>query len=318
MKLKSYILKLEPRISDIVANHNHFVKPLIERPFLPQEVDNLADTHNLQKKKLEYSMETAQLVGNPVPNTPGEEKPSIYSTVYQSHVTSVIHPVPQPETVKIPKQESFGFSSDGSLAPADLSSGQHMQVSVQFAKDSMKDATMSGYEAPELKGKAQAAADPSFIQLNEKNHNRLELSPEQSVASDIDTFTANFKNCTKLSDKVVALIDGRAKLLSEANQLKKGVLDDVKNLIESKRLAIRLNDLVQKYEKKLITDQEEKSLKLADEITLKEQLIEKLKAELQGIRTSPSQYPQLEIVNPEDIDRIRNEVVTTLQATQPK
>lgn len=267
-------------------------------------------------------METAQLVGNPVPTTPGEEKPSIYSTVYQSHVTSVIHPVPQPETVMIPKQESFGFSSDGSLAPSDLSSGQHMQVSVQFAKDSMKDATMSGYEAPELKGgKERASADAAFMQLNEKSQNRLDQTPEQSVSADINSFTANFKSGKSLSDKVVTLIDGRARLLQEAKDLKKAILGDVTNLIESKRLAIRLNDLVQKYEKKLITDQEEKSLKLADEITLKEQLIEKLKLEFQGIRTSPSQFPQLEIVNPEDIERITNEIVNSLQggaASQPK
>ena len=64
---------LGPRIAHITNNYQKVIKPLIERPFLPQEVDNLMDAHNKDKKNFQYSMETAQIVGNPAPRSKGEE-----------------------------------------------------------------------------------------------------------------------------------------------------------------------------------------------------------------------------------------------------
>jgi len=49
-------------------------------------------------------------------------------------------------------------------------------------------------------------------------------------------------------------------------------------------------------------------LKLSDTITVKKILSDKLHRELQGFRTNPNQYKELESVNPKDIVRIIREI----------
>jgi hypothetical protein len=46
------------------------------------------------------------------------------------------------------------------------------------------------------------------------------------------------------------------------------------------------------------------SLKLSDSIEIKNLLVEKLHREMQGFRTSPSEYKELDKVNPQDIMNI--------------
>lgn len=79
-------------------------------------------------------------------------------------------------------------------------------------------------------------------------------------------------------------------------------------LLEAKKLAIRINNLVHKYEKKVQDDQSARSLTLADEITLKDLLRDKLHREVQWLRISKMEYRELDQVNPQDIKQISNEV----------
>lgn len=57
------------------------------------------------------------------------------------------------------------------------------------------------------------------------------------------------------------------------------------------------------------------SLKLSDVITAKNSLRTKIQKELQGIRTSSSDYPELENVNPEDIQKIFKDIKLLLSRT---
>ena len=56
-------VEIKPRVAHIQNNFEHVVKPLVERPFLPEEVDKLSD---LKKKKVFYDeqMNTATIVGS--------------------------------------------------------------------------------------------------------------------------------------------------------------------------------------------------------------------------------------------------------------
>lgn len=54
----------EPRVAHIQDNFTKLVKPLVDRPFLPEEVDKLA---SLKKRKIfhDNSMATAEIIGQP-------------------------------------------------------------------------------------------------------------------------------------------------------------------------------------------------------------------------------------------------------------
>ena len=68
-------------------------------------------------------------------------------------------------------------------------------------------------------------------------------------------------------------------------------------------MAIRLNNLLSTYHQKFKKEELSK-LKLADSITIKKLLADKLQREMQGFRTSPSEYKELDLVNPSDIVRV--------------
>ncbi len=53
-------------------------------------------------------------------------------------------------------------------------------------------------------------------------------------------------------------------------------------------------------------------LKLADIIIIKKKLKEKLKKEIQGIRTSSSNYPEIKIVDPKDLKSILKKIKNKL------
>lgn len=50
------------------------------------------------------------------------------------------------------------------------------------------------------------------------------------------------------------------------------------------------------------------ALKLSDVITIKNSLRNKIHKEIQGFRTSPSQYPELDHVNPSDLEIIMKNI----------
>ncbi len=50
------------------------------------------------------------------------------------------------------------------------------------------------------------------------------------------------------------------------------------------------------------------TMKLADIIIIKKQLKEKLKKEIQGIRTSSSNYPEIKKVDPKDLKSIMKKI----------
>jgi len=129
------------------------------------------------------------------------------------------------------------------------------------------------------------------------------------VEQDMKTFLNQFENTKDKTDKIKLLLDGKARLFKESQELKDIISNEISELLEAKKLAIRINNLVQKYEQKMIADQEARSLKLADEITLKDMLKDKIHRELQGMRVSPGDYKELDQVNPEDLDDIHRQIV---------
>lgn len=79
------------------------------------------------------------------------------------------------------------------------------------------------------------------------------------------------------------------------------------NNVKYNRVALKLSNLNNYYSTKIKRDQLSE-LKLSDVITYKNILREKLHKEIQGFRTSPSQYQELEKINANDIEIIMKNV----------
>lgn len=239
--------------------------------------------------------------------------------MYDKHPTSVIHPVSTPQVEKISRHEQFAFNSDGNSSQSNediFSSRTKMEIPVTFGRQSTKDPTLSSYESPELKN--EKAAETNFIEksnIKKTTKSKFEESPEEAINSDITAFARQFENTKDKKEKINIITEGRKRIILEAKDLKETIINDIAELLESKKLAIRLNNVIQTYEKKLIDDQESKRLKLGDEISVKAALKARLQKEIEGIRVSPEEYKELDVVNPEDIRNLTAEIVAKLNGS---
>ena len=68
------------------------------------------------------------------------------------------------------------------------------------------------------------------------------------------------------------------------------------------------------YTEKLHKDQLSE-LKLADIVTVKAMLRDKLHREIQGFRSTPSDYKELEKINPEDVEKVINQIKLKLNSS---
>jgi len=105
--------------------------------------------------------------------------------------------------------------------------------------------------------------------------------------------------------------NGKKKLEAELEALKSNLQKEIDKILEAKEVSVLLNNLLFKYENE-INKQKDAKFKIADEVTLKNMLKEKLYKEIQGFRTSPSQYEELNKVKPEDINNVISQIKNKL------
>jgi hypothetical protein len=72
-------------------------------------------------------------------------------------------------------------------------------------------------------------------------------------------------------------------------------------------VALKARNVLGAYSAKIKQDNLSQ-LKLADSITIKKLLADKIQREIQGFRTSPSEFRELDIVNPNDVIKIIHEI----------
>jgi hypothetical protein len=282
------------------------VRPLVERPYVPTEVERISEP----KRKImnKDSMTKAQIVGSNSGNK-GEEKPSMYSTVITKHATSVVHPVPQPTSYGI--KPEFGNHLANSIEnPIPLSPGAY-SIPVKIEKDSVNDPTLSAYESPsfihkgekKLKGpksdKSNIHAEPETF-MDEK-------VMEKILTEDANNFVGQFDDKKSKDERIIVLEEGKAKLEAEIQKLSDDIETEMADLLFGKEVAMKMNNVLYRYESRFSKDNLSK-LKLADEIDIKNLLREKLHRELQGFRTSTSEYAELDKFNPDDIVNIVQQI----------
>lgn len=245
------------------------------------------------------------------------QRPAIYTSVYENHKTSVIHPVPQPHATRLPNREAlYNFSSERNEGNSQLLSenvGHGVSVGVNLGQLG-SDPTLKGYETPNYqKHREEENTEQNFLEKSNKNKSKVtELSPEESMEKDINSFLKQLQSTYDKDDKTKIINDGKNRLLQEAKDIKDTLIQELDDLLEAKKLALRINNVVNKYEKRARDTEKAKSLKLADEITVKELLKDKLHRQIQGLRLANSDYRELDQVDESVMDKIMDEILEKL------
>jgi hypothetical protein len=233
----------------------------------------------------------------------------MYSTVITSHATSVIHPVPQPVNYAVNPGTSRAFAAS-QFENRELTAGEY-SIPVKLEGGSAQDPTLSGYETPNFINTGEKVLPKSNIHAAPQPILSPEVHMEQIVQEDIKNFISQFDNAKDKADRIKVLLEGKHRLSEESKSLASQVEVEIKELLDAKEVAVRLFKLLGNYENKLRKDQLS-NLKLADEITVKNILRDKLHRELQGFRTSPGEYLELEKINPADISGVIQNVKNKL------
>jgi hypothetical protein len=317
-------VQIQPNVAHIQNNFEHNIKPFIERPFLPQEVENLSNLHQ-RKRFFDDVMSNAEIIGERDP-TGIQEKPSLYSTVIESHNTSILHPQPQSMHIPTSKKAAFAFSSEGQTSSPDnknLPTSRSMNIPVHMSETPIRnDPVLAGYETPQFEHKKMKNVSSNsdstninfVVKKEEKEKKESEVKTQEkmkevdeTVHDDINHFVKQFENKADKLDKIQILLQGKERLTKQADEFRLKAETDIDLLITGKKLALKLNNLLNRYIKKMSEDQH-KGIRLSDEISLKNLLRDKLHREMQGLRVSNDEYKELEQLNTSDVQKIYDSV----------
>jgi len=85
----------------------------------------------------------------------------------------------------------------------------------------------------------------------------------------------------------------------------------LQNLLSTKRIGVKLEKLLQKYTKKIQHDKLA-ALPLIDRVQIKKELKAKLMREVEGLRTSGTEYENVAKVDQEDLKKIVTKIKKSL------
>jgi len=301
---------IRPNVGDLNTHFQKVVKPFIETPFLPTEVEKLQENKRRQGAH-DYSMSSAMLVGPK--SATGSEKPTMYSTVINSHTTAIKHEVPQPMGLGVHPAAAGAFAVD---AAQTLAMKEKEESNARIANGATSipviinanSQHVEGYEVPNFMHKNEK------IKESEETENGSEASNQDpavflksNMMKDIGDFTAQFDNTRDKAERIATLIKGKRRLQEEMVNISKGVQVQMKELFQAKEVALKLTQLNNYYTTKIKREQLS-TLKLSDVISVKNLLRTKILKEIQGLRTASADYADLDNVNPKDIQIIMKEI----------
>lgn len=189
-----------------------------------------------------------------------------------------------------------------------LPTSKSMNIPVMISEHPIRnDPTLSGYETPQFQHKGKPSQNgneaTNFVEKEQKKEGKVK-EMDEVVHDDINQFVRQFGNTKGIDDKVKVLAEGSKRLHAEAEEFRVKAMSDLDELIEGKKVALRLNNLMNRYIAKMTEDSHGSQIRLADQITLKNLLRDKLHREMQGFRVSSEEFKELEQVNPMDIRNI--------------
>jgi len=289
--------KIRPNLNDINGHFQKVVKPYIETPFIPTEVDSLEEKVRPNYSKL--SMTNALLVGNK-PDTKGPkqvERPIMYSTIFAAHPTVIKHPTPQPMGLGVSNDHAKAFALSDEATK--LAKGSY-STPVRLESDGN-----GGENTPTFVQSKEHLLSDSKEQATFKEPNQQKFLKD-NFNKDVNLFMDNLENKKDKAERIATMIKGKKSLDNDMEKIRKTIEGTMKELFFAKEVALKLTNLNNYY-----TTQIKRSklggLKLSEVITLKQLLRQKIAKEIQGIRTASSDYADLDKINPADIaDAMKN------------
>ena len=240
----------------------------------------------------------------------------MYNTVINSHPTVITRPILAPVSSSISSFGSQQLSNQAAQEEMLRNNPGAYSIPVKMGSGAVNDPTLSGYESP------------NFIHKNEKILPGVQgvpvvngaLIPDMqanviSVASDdLKDFTSQLSQSHSKQEKLdicnlsiyYLVTNGRKKLEKEIEQLKLTVQKEIDTILGAKEVAVLMHNLSLKYQAEI--QRQNSAFQIADEVTLKKMLKEKLYKEIQGFRTFPSEYTELSKVVQDDITNIVSQV----------
>jgi len=305
--------KIRPNLMDLNEEMRKIVHPFYEKPYIPQEVDKLAEETHKRRRDLTNFLTNVQYVGK-VDNKKGlDERPTMYSTVISNRPTSISYPVPKLNKSVIspegnafldPSEHSSESTSNDEPLAAKLD-GQY-SIPVVIKQNELSNPVLGNYE------------NPSFIHKNEKimNKNKVSDSSENlplkdvmsnQISEELQILNNRLKTARSNEEKISALLEGEKRLSSELREVRKRIHHYVGSIVQAKNTGILLDDILNHYDK-YISSREFEKLKLIDLIEVKSALKIKLMREMQGLRSSDNEFKILKKVNQDDINHVIEEI----------
>lgn len=209
------------------------------------------------------------------------------------------------------KEDAYTVTTGGALA------GQKT-ISPKIEKTSSSDEPMF-VQVRTVKSNTQENSSTEILK-KKKNHSAKENNTydddlSSQMQQDMKVFISQFDNKKGKADKIKSLVSGQNRIGLEIKELENTIHGNLDELMELKKTALKLNDLVNRYTNKMVADRQAK-FGIADEVLLKNLLRDKIHREMQGFRTSTEEYKELEQVNPADIRGIVNEIEKLVNTQQ--
>jgi len=306
--------KIRPNLMDMNEEMRKIVHPFYERPYVPQEVDKLAEqTHNI-RRSLTKHLTKVQYVGT-VDNKKGlNEKPTMWSTVITNRPTSISYPVPKLNT-SIISPEGNAFLDASELSGESTSNDEPLahklegkySIPVVIKQNTLSD-PMEGrnYENPLFIHKSEKIKEEG---IDHRVHERRPLNQQMNsqIHEELEIVRNRLRTARSDDDKINALLEGEKRLNAQIGEIKKRIHHAVGGIVQAKNTGILMDNILNHYDK-YISSREFEKLKLVDLVEVKNQLKVKLMRELQGLRSSTNEFKVLRKVNQEDIQHVIEEI----------
>jgi len=264
--------KIRPNLMDINEEMRRIVHPFYERPYLPQEVDKLAEQTHKIRRDLTKHLTKVQYVGT-VDNKKGlNEKPTMWSTVITNRPTSVTYPVPKLNTsIIIPEANAFldpselsGESTSNDEPLAHRLEGKY-SIPVVIKQNSLTNPVLGNYENPLFIHKSEKI---NGIDKREYEKRPLNQQMNSQIHEELEIVRNRLKSSRSDEDKINALLEGEKRLKSQIVEIKKRIHHAVGGIIQAKNTGILLDNILNHYDK-YISSREFEKLKLIDLVEVK-------------------------------------------------
>jgi len=288
-------IKISPNVSDV----KNLVKPFIQGPYKPIEVNSLYE----YKAPVNDEMTKAEIIGQQASFSGVVEKPRMYDTIIAPHATGIRHAFDQ-RSKEFSTQEANSMTNNQNEA-GKLIQGQ-LNIPVRLATHGLvQDPSLANYETPVFLTKKQDKVAENPL----PSAKTPSLSPDLTTTSSEDAgkIQTKLEAAHSLIQQREALKSEKKRLQEDSQKITKQIQEQIASLVKAKSISQSLDNLLNKYTVKM-KKAELSKIKLVDRVEIKKQLKEKLLREVEGFRNAGNQFTKIKDVDPADLSKIIKEI----------